>query len=284
MSGLKNDIIDFFSAIIEKETGIIYNSANVHSLESRLREFANSLGFDGIDALWMEIKTRGITAKEKERVLDLATNNETSFFRDIEVFDFFKSNFVPNMTSDKKKLRIWCAATSTGQEPYTLAMLMSELKDIGVTRQYEILASDISERVLRQAKEGIYSQIETQRGLSAEQVRRYFDQIPSENSLLPRYKIKPELTHFIKFKRLNLLDSWQHSDPFDIIFCRNVLIYQDLVRKRQIISRLALALEAGGYLILGGAESLLGLSSDFDMQLFGRACVYKLKQRIKVPA
>ena len=163
-------------------------------------------------------------------------------------------------------------------------MVLAQLKDNGHSRSYEILATDFSERVLKQAQSGLYSQLEVQRGLSPAMLTRFFDQISDEKSAMARFKIKSELSKSITFRRLNLLDSWNHRDRFDIIFCRNVLIYQDIENKKKVITRLSESLTPGGYLVLGGAESLLGLSSDFEMQIFGKACVYKLKPNLKASA
>ncbi|MCX6128271.1 MAG: protein-glutamate O-methyltransferase CheR, partial [Proteobacteria bacterium] len=225
--------------------------------------------------------TNGLNPAAKSQILDMATNNETSFFRDPEIFEFFKSQFILNSSNSKPSVRIWCAATSTGQEPYTLAIIMSQLKESGVNKPYQILATDISLRVLKQASEGIFSQLEIQRGLPASYILKYFDQVATENSSLPKYKAKQNLSAHMNFKRLNLLEDWPAMGNFDIVFCRNVLIYQNVENKKRVIARIADVLAPGGYLVLGGAESLLGLSTDFELEQHGKACVYKLKPRLK---
>lgn len=282
MSKIDPQTVVYFAQLIEKEIGIQYNSVNSHMLENRLLDLAKSLGFTDFESFWSDLKNRTLRPSEKEAILDIATNNETSFFRDVEIFDFFKNDFLPNHTSSP--LRVWCAASSTGQEPYSLAMVLAQLKDAGQPRRYEILATDFSERVLKQAQSGVYSQLEVQRGLSPAMLAKFFEPQPGEKSTSSRFKIKSELSSSITFKRLNLLDPWNHRDRFDIIFCRNVLIYQDVENKRKVIARLSSALVPGGYLVLGGAESLMGLSNDFEMQIFGKACVYKLKPNLKIPA
>jgi chemotaxis protein methyltransferase CheR len=284
MAQLSSAMLTFFSDLIEKETGIQYNSVNGHLLQNRLQDLARVMGFADVDLFWREVASRGLRANEKAMVLDLATNNETSFFRDPEVFDFFKNEFVTKMTKAGVPLSIWCAAASTGQEPYSLAISMAQLKDAGVARTYSILATDISERVLEQAKQGLYSQLEVQRGLTAQLLIRYFTQDQLQDSPQPKFRVKPELSAHIKFSNQNLLDPWAHRGPFDIIFCRNVLIYQDVENKRKVIARLADVLVPGGYLVLGGAESLLGLSNDFEMQIYGKACVYKAKPALRQTA
>jgi len=284
MTALAPEITKYFAELVEKETGIQYNSVNGHLLENRLRDLAKTMGFSDVQAFWTEVKSRGLRASEREMVLDLATNNETSFFRDPEVFDFFKNEFVLKYTKPEFPIKIWSAACSTGQEPYSLAMTLAQLKDAGVPRIYDMLVTDFSERVLKQAQSGIYSQLEVQRGLPATMLVRYFDQITSENTHLPKFKIKPDLARQMTFKRVNLLEPWMHRGPFDIIFCRNVLIYQNIENKRRVIDRLSNILAPEGFLVLGGAESLLGLSTSFDMQIFGKACVYKLKPAFNATA
>lgn len=284
MSVHSSEMLTYFSNLIEKEIGIQYDRNNAHLLENRLRDLAKVMGFSDVDVLWKEVKSRGLLAHEREMVLDVATNNETTFFRDPEVFDFFRHEFVSKWPKPEIPLKIWCAASSTGQEIYSLAMVMSQLKAAGVSRNYDILATDFSERVLKQAKQGLYSQLEVQRGLSAHLLVRYFTQETKENSSEVRFRVKPELTSHVRFHRQNLLEPWTHRGPFHIIFCRNVLIYQDVENKRKVIARMAAELTPGGYLVLGGAESLLGLSSDFDMEIYGKACVYKVKSTLRATA
>jgi chemotaxis protein methyltransferase CheR len=282
MNKIESDVVNYFAQLIEKEIGIQYNAVNGHLLENRLHDLAKTLGFANFEAFWNEVKGRPLKLSEREAILDIATNNETSFFRDMEIFDFFKNDFLPMNSSSP--LRIWCGASSTGQEPYSLAIILNQLKDAGQSRNYEILATDFSERVLKQAASGIYSQLEVQRGLTPPMLARFFEPIPGATSNLAKFKIKAELSRSITFKRLNLLEAWNHRDKFDIIFCRNVLIYQDIENKKKVIARLASSLSPGGYLVLGGAESLLGLSSDFEMQIFGKACVYRLKPNMQASA
>jgi len=284
MAALHSEMLTYFSTLIEKETGIQYNAVNAHLLENRLRDLAKIMGFPDVETFWKDVKSRSLRPNEREMVLDLATNNETSFFRDPEVFDFFKNEFVTKATSASMPIKIWCAASSTGQEIYSLAIIMDQLKEAGISRNYDILATDLSERVLEYAKRGVYSQLEVQRGLSAHLLIRYFTQETEQNAAQPKFRVKHELSSHVRWHQQNLLEPWAYKGPFQIIFCRNVLIYQDVENKRKVIARLASVLAPGGYLVLGGAESLLGLSNDFDMQIHGKACVYKLKPALKATA
>ena len=278
------EMLKYFSSLIEKETGIQYSEVNGHLLLNRLNDLAKFLGLEDAGALWADVRKNGLTPVAKAHALDLATNNETSFFRDVEVFDFFKTQFVPKATASAAGIRIWCAAISTGQEPYGLAMILSELRSAGIHRNYQILATDISDRVLQRAASGIYSQLEVQRGLPAPMLIKYFDQVTDASSNFPRFRIKSELSAHITFKLRNLLESWPVGESFDIVFCRNVLIYQNVENKKAVIARIAALLAPGGYLVLGGAESLLGLSDEFEIEQYGKACVYRVKSRLKASA
>jgi chemotaxis protein methyltransferase CheR len=277
MASLHPDFIKFVAEFIERETGIQYTTVNAHSLESRLKDIAAHFGYADANIFVHDLKTRGFQSEEREMLLDLATNNETSFFRDIEVFDFFRYEFIPKFTREGQPIRIWSAASSTGQEAYSLAISLAQLRTSGVERSFEMIATDISPRVLKQARSGEYTRFEVSRGLTPDMVSMYFDPINVDDQPVLKYKIKPDIARFIYFKRLNLIEPWAHDYPFDIIFCRNVLIYQDLEQKKEVISRLARNLVPKGFLVLGGAESMLGLSQDFDPYIHGKACVYRLK-------
>lgn len=281
MENYKDNLIKYFSSLIESETGIQYDDTNKYLLLTRIQSLLKLININSIDSLWNEIQTKGLNSETKSLILDLATNNETSFFRDPKVFEFFKTEFVPKIMANKNRIRIWCAATSTGQEPYSIAIIMAELKEQGINKNYEILATDISDRVLKQAEKGQYTQLEVQRGLSPEHLRKYFIEEISETSLVPIYKVKSEISSFITYKQLNLLHPWPNFEPFDIIFCRNVLIYQSLENKKNVISKFAKLLNPEGYLILGGAESLLQLSNDYDLINYNNVTVHKLKTEIK---
>jgi len=277
MDNYKDHLLNYFSTVIENETGIIYDNSNKYLLLSRIQNLIKQLNFNSIDSLWNDIQANGLNRQLKEMLLDMATNNETSFFRDPKLFEFLKNVYVPKIMANSNKIKIWCAATSTGQEPYSIAMTMNELKEKGIYKPYEIIGTDISDRVLNQAKSGIYSLLEVQRGLPSQYLGKYFDEIRIDGSLTPSYKIKPELSAFMTFKQLNLLQSWPMTEPFDIIFCRNVLIYQSIENKKSVISRFSRLLNPNGYLILGGAESILQLSEDYEIESYENTTVHKLK-------
>jgi chemotaxis protein methyltransferase CheR len=185
------------------------------------------------------------------------TTNETFFFRDKTPFEIFEEVLLPRLLPSRaglKRLRIWCAAASTGQEPYSLAMILNEMAPRLAGWRTEIVATDISSEVLEKAKAGLYSQFEVQRGLPIQMVMKYFTQVGDQ------WQIAPAIRGMVDYKPLNLIKEFGHLGTFDIIFCRNVLIYFDAPTKRDVFKRMAAALPDDGTLLLGAAETVIGLS------------------------
>lgn len=273
--GLKAEQIHFFAKYIEENTGIVYRDTNIYQLETRLENVAKSLGFANSEELWQKSQ-QGIQGLFKQVLLDTATNNETSFFRDTKVFKAIESFCI----SEIQKLRpsaltyqLWSAACSTGQEPYTLSMIFAERANKGQTFNFNIWATDFSERVLNYAKAGVYSQLEVQRGLPTNLLLKYFSKNADDT-----WSIQPDLQKNIRFDRLNLFDPWPVSSGlFDIILCRNVLIYQSPENKKKVIEKMSAKLHPKGFLILGGAESMIGLSEDFNQLSIEGAVFYQKK-------
>jgi chemotaxis protein methyltransferase CheR len=270
---IREGILQFFAAYIELQLGIIYVEANFFQLEHRLKDIATQLGYADVDALYQEAQ-KGITGIMKSLLLDLATNNETSFFRDTSIFKALSGLIIPELckNGDKSSLRIWSAASSSGQEAYSVAIEIAEMKNVNGNPSMQMLVSDVSEKILERAKKGEYSQLEIQRGLPAKLIVQYFDKMDSD-----RWKVKPFLQQSMTYKKINLLDAWGGIGPFDIVFIRNVLIYQSVENKKKVIENVHKNLEPGGFLILGAAESLFGISDKFDQAEHERAIVYRKK-------
>ncbi|WP_300215972.1 protein-glutamate O-methyltransferase CheR [Bradyrhizobium sp.] len=189
------------------------------------------------------------------------TTNETFFFRDKVPFDHFRDVIIPDILrarSNRKSIRIWCAAGSTGQEPYSLAMCLREMGTALVGWRIEIVATDLSKEVLEKSKAGIYSQFEVQRGLPIQLLVKYFKQ---QGEL---WQINDDIRAMVQHRQLNLLHDFSQLGTFDVVFCRNVLIYFDQETKTNIFGRLAKATAADGYLVLGAAESVVGLTDSFQ--------------------
>ena len=270
----KSDILKYFSKYIEEQIGIIYSEANSFQLEHRLEDIAKALGFGGLDDLWRQAQG-GISGKFRELLLDQATNNETSFFRDAAVFEAVTKFIVPEITKrnlDKKNIFFWSAAGSTGQEAYSIAMSMEAARrEDSAFPGYEIAVTDFSERVLAKAEKGIYSQLEVQRGLTDKHLTSFFDKEDDSH-----WRVKSILRDRMRFRRQNLLEPFSSQlVGFDIVFCRNVLIYQSVENKISVIERISRCMNPDGYLILGAAESMLGISNNFKQIQLGNAVAYQ---------
>jgi chemotaxis protein methyltransferase CheR len=274
--------LKFFADFIEQKLGIIYGRDNYYQLEKRLIDIAGLLNFSSPEELWQAAQS-GINGQMKALLLDLATNNETSFFRDAALFKGIEDRILsePRFAGDNPQpLRIWCCATSTGQEVYSLAMILNGWQRQNPRRKFSFLATDYSLRVLKQAEEGHYSQLEVDRGLTPTQLSRYFHQDTTSavgGSLQTTWIANDELKKDITFRQQNLLDDFGGIGPFDMVLCRNVLIYQNIENKRKIIAEIGRRLAPDGYFILGAAESLMGLSEDFDLVQIDKAVVYRKK-------
>jgi chemotaxis protein methyltransferase CheR len=193
-------------------------------------------------------------------ITDAMTTNESFFFRDKIPFEHFRDTIMPALLSARaasRRIRIWCAAAATGQEPYSLAIALKEMgKDLRGWK-IEIVATDLSTEVLEKAKSGIYSQFEVQRGLPALMLIKYFSQVGET------WQIAPEIRGMVKFMPINLLNDFSRLGRFDLVLCRNVLIYFDQATKIGVLERIAAITERDGYLMLGGAETVVGLTDRF---------------------
>ena len=251
---------DIYSNLLKEQSGLVLTEDKVYLLESRLNPVAKKWGYNSLET--MTIALQGVP--DKNLVIDIVeamTTNETSFFRDTRPFDMFKDDLLQYMKenrSSKRHLRIWCAAASSGQEPYTLAMILKEVEAEFPGWRFEILATDISNDILDQAKEGIYSQFEVQLGLPIQLLMKYFTQTDDQ-----KWQINDEIRKMVNYQYFNLLEPMNALGTFDIIFCRNVLIYFDEHTKGQVLGGMARRIEPDGFLMLGGAETVIGITEEF---------------------
>lgn len=271
------EIVSFFAKMIEKELGILYEDHNLYQLQNRLEEVMKVLQIEDLETLYRDAQTNNPRFK-KQILLDIATNNETSFFRDPRVFRSMErvlNELITSCESNGEKLKIWSVASSTGQEPLSIAMLVEEiLLRNRLTRGYKIYCTDISERVLQRAKDALYSELEIQRGLSDQQLAKYFYKEGE------KWRAQPKITEHLTFEKQNLLDEFKSPEMFNMILCRNVLIYQRVEKKKEILARISNAIVPGGYLIMGAGESLIGLSHDFEQEVIDGAVFYRKKKVI----
>lgn len=271
---LPKESLTIIAGMIEKALGIQYAEENHYQLSKRMAEVATTLGMKDADELFHVLR-EGKNLKAMNAVLDAATNNETSFFRDISMFDAFANDLLGNpefLGNKQDYIRVWSAASSTGQEAYSLAMLLRQWQLQKPNRNYEILVTDYSERVLKQAKDGKYTDLEVRRGLTEEQLKKSFEKDAADSNV---WSIRPELKRHMNFRQVNLLEDWSGLGTFHVIFCRNVLIYQSVENKKKVISRLYNSVQPGGYLVLGAAETMIGLSDNFEIKRLGRAVYYQ---------
>jgi chemotaxis protein methyltransferase CheR len=249
---------EFVSTMVRERSGLVLSADKTYLVESRLAPIARKDGFASIDDLISAIRVRR-DAKLIDSVVDAMTTNETFFFRDKTPFDIFEQSILPELVARKRggTIRVWCAAASTGQEPYSLAMIGEAMVPYLGGCKLEILGTDISERCLVKAKAGIYTQFEVQRGLPVQMLLKHFKK---DGDL---WKIDDRLKANIRYRTMNLLDDFRTLGKFDVIFCRNVLIYFDLQTKKMVLERMAEQVEGAGYLLLGGAETILGVTDSF---------------------
>ena len=276
---MQPEILHFFAKYIESQLGIIYADHNYFQLQNRLEEIAKLLSVDSVEKLYANAKI-DISGPFKQLLLDLATNNETSFFRDPKVFKAIEAVVLPSFCQSAQagsEFRVWSAASSTGQEALSISMLIQDWNaKNGRNLNFSIIATDISERILNRAREGKYTQLEIQRGLPAACMVKYFLKNDQDHWIA-----SPELMKQIQFKKQNLLEPFLFTKKFNLILCRNVLIYQSVQKKKEILDRVTEMLLPGGYLILGSGESLLGLSTDYQQTPSEGAVVSQQREDLK---
>jgi chemotaxis protein methyltransferase CheR len=246
----------FIRNFLMQRTGIQLTTEKRYLVETRLDPVMRQFQLPSFSAVVQRLKTADRVLEVA--VVDAMTTNETLFFRDKQPFDLFQNEVMPQLIASRRntgRIRIWCAACSSGQEPYSLSMILDEMKPKLHGMQVEIVATDISEKVLAQAREGLYSQFEVQRGLPIRYLLKHFTQVGA------RWQISKAMGERIQFKSVNLMQGFRALGPFDIIFCRNVLIYFGEQTKRDVLARMSDVLTPDGYVFLGGAETVLGLTS-----------------------
>jgi chemotaxis protein methyltransferase CheR len=262
---------DRIRTLVKERSAIVLDDGKEYLVEARLTPIAKSRGIGTLDELASLLDRAH--ADLVDEVVQAMTTNETSFFRDVHPFDALKKHVVPELLERRKatkKLRIWCGACSSGQEPYTIAILLKEnfpeLSGWDVT----LYATDLSVAMLERARTGVYRQLEVNRGLSSQQLLRFFDR----NGL--EWQLKSEIRSMVTFAPLNLIAGWPPTPIFDIVFLRNVLIYFDVETKQRILAGIRGRLAKDGYLFLGGAETTMNIDSHFERAAFERASCYRV--------
>ena len=252
---------EFICQILRERSGLVLTNDKAYLLESRLLPVARKWKLATFDDLVRLIRTKMDEAVIRD-VVEAMTTNESFFFRDTKPFDQFKQLVLPALLKSRansKQIRIWSAACSSGQEPYSLAMILSEMAPQLTGWKIDIVGTDLSTEILSRAKEGMYSQFEVQRGLPITMLVKYFAQIGD------RWQINAKIRGMVQYREFNLLQEAATLGRFDVVFCRNVLIYFDQPTKTRVLNNIAKMMPEDGFLFLGGAETVLGITDRFQM-------------------
>ncbi len=262
-----------FRKFLEDASGIVLGDNKQYLVTSRLTKFISDSEIDSFGTLMKRMKTDN---KLRNRMMDAMTTNETSWFRDVYPFDILKEKLLPELVkTPSRTIRIWSAACSTGQEPYSLSMMVQEYLQSKPgnlsTDTVQIIGTDISPSVLSIAKSGVYEGVAVSRGLPKERKSRFFREVNDG------WEVSADIKKRVNFRELNLMQKYTLLGRFDIIYCRNVLIYFSTELKRDILSRMAQSLNPGGFLVLGGSESITNYSDEFNLIRWRNGVIYQLK-------
>lgn len=259
-----------FRDYLERVCGILLGDNKEYLVASRLRSIMGELELTALSDLVRKIE---VDTPLRERVVDAMTTNETLWFRDSHPFKVLQERLLPELCAKQKSLDLWCAASSTGQEPYSISMIIEEFKrsNPGKLTSEKIVATDISTSALARAKSGVYDQLALGRGMPPDLLTRYFSK--HEES----WKVNTNIATRVQYRMLNLLHSYSMLGKFDIVFCRNVLIYFSADVKKDILTRIHGTLKPGGYLLLGASEALSGLPDLYEMVQCSPGIIYRKK-------
>ncbi|MBK5962730.1 chemotaxis protein [Thiocystis minor] len=249
-----------FSRFLSDCCGLVLGENRQYLVSSRLSRLLDEFSFAKVEDLLKALR-RSADPTLKSRVIDAMTTNETSWFRDNYPFDILRQVVLPELAAKQKPIRIWSAACSSGQEPYSISMVVAEWEGSypPKTASVSILATDLSESVLADARAGLYDGLSIVRGLSPERRQRFFESVEHG------HRIKPEIQRRVRFQKLNLMESYATLGKFDIVFCRNVLIYFSAETKRRIFDGIARQMDSGGYLFVGASEAVGSYTDAFEV-------------------
>jgi chemotaxis protein methyltransferase CheR len=250
---------EYLRKLLRERSGLVLAPEKQYLIESRLMPVARRASCASITDLVRRLREPD-SEPLKAEITEAMTINESFFFRDKIPFDRFRDTVLPALLSARahtKRFRIWCAAASTGQEPYSLAMMLKSVQEKFSGWRIEILATDISHDVLEKARAGIYSQFEVQRGLPIQMLMQHFEQVGEQ------WRLSEAIRKMVQFRQLNLLADFAALGTFDVVFCRNVLIYFDQATKTGVLERIYRQLAPDGFLLMGAAETVVGLTDIF---------------------
>jgi chemotaxis protein methyltransferase CheR len=272
-SSSPNADFEYVRRLVRERAAIVLEDGKAYLAESRLVPVARREGFGSVAELIARIRDERFGPLHRKVVEAMATN-ETSFFRDVHPFDALRTAVLPDVLARRaaeRTFHVWCAAASTGQEPYSVAMLLREHFPQLAGWTVRLLATDLSTDVLGRARAGRFTQLEVNRGLPAAHLVRYFERQG------PHWVLGEEVRRMVEFRELNLAEPWPVLPPMDVVLLRNVLIYFDLDTKREILAKLRRVLRPDGWLFLGGAETTLNVDDAFERVQVGRASAYRVR-------
>ncbi|HEX8346476.1 MAG TPA: protein-glutamate O-methyltransferase CheR [Actinoplanes sp.] len=268
----------YVSTMVRREAAIVLAPGKEYLVEARLIPVARQVGAADVATFLADLQRRP-NIEHQRRIIDALTTNETSFFRDREPFAALANTVLPELVKARgstRKLRFWSAASSSGQEAYSLAITLQEELPTGWS--FDIVGSDISTAMVKRAQTGEYSQVEVNRGLPASQLVQYFERAGAH------WRVVPTLRRNVEFRQMNLTTPLPAMQPFDVIFLRNVLIYFDVATKRTVLRNAAKLLRPDGWLFLGAAETTIGIDDNYERVPAGRTSAYRLKSAVPAGA
>lgn len=265
---------DYVSRLVLNRSAIVLEPEKNYLVESRLLPLARREGLSSVAELVARLRASSFNGLQ-QKVVEAMTTNETSFFRDVKPFEALQQIVLPDILQRRaaeKRVQIWCGASSTGQEPYTIALILREHFARFSDWNFSIVATDLSTDVLEKARQARYNQLEVNRGLPTPLLVKYFQRQGME------WQLKQEVRRLVEFRQLNLIDAAWRLDPADIVFLRNVLIYFDVATKKSILRKIHSVLRPDGYFFLGGAETTMNLDDAFERITFERSGCYRLRK------
>jgi chemotaxis protein methyltransferase CheR len=270
---LASEHYEEFRAFLEKACGIVLGDNKQYLVISRLSSLLVEYKIDDLHELIRRMQQTSQRAL-REAVVDAMTTNETLWFRDVHPFNILRDRLLPELQRNSSgPIRIWSAACSSGQEPYSISITVEECRTAGIgSRPVEIVATDLSRQMLEACRIGEYDQLSLGRGLSKERLNRHFEAVDGG-----RWRVKRDIVQRVRFQSLNLLDTYLSLGRFDIVFCRNVLIYFSGERKADILRRIHGTLRPGGYLILGASEGLTDIGQQYQMVQCNPGIIYQAR-------
>ncbi len=281
----------FVSEMARRTAAIVIEKGKEYLVESRLEPVALREGFTSLTEMLRSLRAGGRVDLLQEKIVDALTTNETLFFRDPSAFEGLRKIIFPLLITQRasaRRLRIWSGACSSGQEPYSIAMMLRESFPELVSWSIEIVATDLSPTILARAKKGVYSQIEVTRGLPAPYLAKYFrpdnpvdvtssaSPTGSRSPVMASWAIADEIKKMVQFREMNLVQSWPVMAPFDLILMRNVMIYFDVETKKTILKKLRHCLASHGHLILGSTETTVNIDSAWKPVAVDKAAAYQV--------